>query len=139
MPHNLQKRTAFSPPPQNSSRNDSQTLFPPTSQDRSHTGAIAGGVTGGVVGIALLIILAYFLARRHHRKKEFHQTSSNRASSTIGTGASTKLRESIISQGNQHQPYEVEDTRSSGRPDQESKKYHVAELPGYYRSFPGSV
>lgn len=34
----------------------------------SHTGAIAGGVVGGVLGLALLALLGFFLARRNRNK-----------------------------------------------------------------------
>ncbi|KAL1411910.1 hypothetical protein Q8F55_002896 [Vanrija albida] len=41
------------------------TSGPASTSRKSHTGAIAGGVVGGVVALALLAALALFLVRRH--------------------------------------------------------------------------
>ena len=53
-----------------------QLVFPTQSDGAgggtsSNTGAIAGGVVGGAVGILALIMIIFFLLRRHKRKDEF--------------------------------------------------------------------
>ncbi|KAF2036777.1 hypothetical protein EK21DRAFT_83707 [Setomelanomma holmii] len=48
---------------------------------KHNTGAIAGGVVGGIAGLALIAALGFFLLRRHRRKHgphELHNTSAAR-------------------------------------------------------------
>ncbi|KAK8853189.1 hypothetical protein IAR55_003891 [Kwoniella newhampshirensis] len=52
--------------------NGNNSTTPPHSSSSNHVGAIAGGVVGGVAGLALVILLVWFLFRRSEsRKGEF--------------------------------------------------------------------
>jgi hypothetical protein len=44
---------------------------------KSHTGAIAGGVVGGIAGLALLAFLGIFLLRRHRKRHGPHELQNN--------------------------------------------------------------
>jgi hypothetical protein len=51
----------------------------PTSPSKPHTGAIAGGVVGGVLGLVFIATAAFFFRRRHlkrHGPHELHDNSS---------------------------------------------------------------
>lgn len=52
---------------QSSSSASSEPTGSSSPRTTSHVGAIAGGVVGGIVGIAGLSALAFFLGRRHQR------------------------------------------------------------------------
>ncbi|EXJ53726.1 uncharacterized protein A1O5_12975 [Cladophialophora psammophila CBS 110553] len=95
----------------------------------SHTGAIAGGVVGGVVGLGLIARFAYFLGTRRSRKTAAPGVSppppSELKSSHIPNSPSTMQKPSPeMGQTQVFEPSELE-----GEPRQ------VAELPGYYGSF----
>ncbi|KAE8450750.1 hypothetical protein EG329_005663 [Mollisiaceae sp. DMI_Dod_QoI] len=79
----LFQTTHFTAPTNTSSSSGSSTSTPPaSSSSSSNTGAIAGGVVGGVLGLALLAGLGWFFYRRQHRKQNTAELPADQAMST---------------------------------------------------------
>lgn len=54
---------------------------------KSHTGAIAGGVVGGIAGLAFIALAAYYLRRRHRKRHGPHELHNNSSPTSQGPGS----------------------------------------------------
>lgn len=103
------------------------------SRNKSHTGAIAGGVVGGVAGLSLIAIAAFFL-RRHHRKRHGPHELEN---SPIGAAQESQKNKYELQAVNENSPAELfgHELKELETPRQAVEADHLssttrAELPG---------
>jgi hypothetical protein len=112
---------------------------------KTNTAAIAGGVVGGIVGLALIAILALFLRRRHrkaHAPHELPNTPSTAAHRELGNDEKHKYELAAVNQDDPaeltgHELRELESPREAVEADPMSQTGR-AELPGTSTA-PGAV
>nr|OQO23018.1 hypothetical protein B0A51_09187 [Rachicladosporium sp. CCFEE 5018] len=95
---------------------------------KSHTSATAGGVAGGIVALALIALLVWFILRSRKRKSRGNARAAadwqSDNSKTPFEAENTHLRELH----GDHRPHEVDATQVYELPD---KSYQGAELPAH--------
>ncbi|EOA85557.1 uncharacterized protein SETTUDRAFT_161884 [Exserohilum turcica Et28A] len=103
------------------------------SQGKSHTGAIAGGVVGGVAGLSLIAVAALFLHRRHRKRHGPHELEN----SPIGASPEGEKHKYELQVVNENSPAELfgDELKELETPRQAVEADHLpstrrAELPG---------
>jgi len=115
----------------------------PASPSTSHTGAIAGGVVGGVLGLALIATAAFFLRRRHQRLHGPHELHDNPSPARNASDSSkNKYELQALNENNPAElfgadPRELEAPRDAVEAENVSSTMR-AELPGTSTA-PGAV
>ena len=106
-----------------------------SSSSHSNTGAIAGGVIAGVIALAFIGALGWFLGRRHSRKKEANREAKQPYTPEMGVGANNNVGAWALAQQKQQPEYagsELPSTGSHTRSEAPGDETRRHELGGYY-------
>jgi hypothetical protein len=101
----------------------------------SNTGAIAGGVIAGVIALAAIGILGWFLGRRHYRRKAANLAAEKPSAPGMGAGAENNVGAYAVAQQKQQMGYagsELPSTGSHTRSEAPGDGIQRHELDGVY-------
>ncbi|KAF2739659.1 hypothetical protein EJ04DRAFT_286272 [Polyplosphaeria fusca] len=90
------------------------SLSAPTEKKKTNTGAIAGGVVGGVAGLALIAGLLFFLRRRHTQRRAPGELDNNEIS-----------RNELSDQKDKHELQAVNESEPAELPGPEMAELHA--------------